>query len=113
MSSPSNLNSYLRLHSDELAERILASYPPLHGMDDRPSPALSQMLRKWAAQQPGAHLEGPTTKTANVVGVPSKVYGWELGRGPGETGETLMAIVAGLADSSMTELRLVRAVGNR
>ena len=28
MSSLSNLNDYWRLHSDELAERILASYPP-------------------------------------------------------------------------------------
>ncbi|MGB8772056.1 MAG: DEAD/DEAH box helicase [Candidatus Korobacteraceae bacterium] len=45
MSSLSNLNDYWRLHSDELAERILASYPPLHGLDDALSPALSQMLR--------------------------------------------------------------------
>src|SRR5271166_2917051 len=45
MSSLSNLNDYLRLHSDELAERILASFPPLYGLDDAPSPALSQMLR--------------------------------------------------------------------
>jgi len=45
MSSLSNLNDYLRLHSDELAERILASYPPLYGLDDAPSPELSRMLR--------------------------------------------------------------------
>src|SRR5271166_2166452 len=45
MSFLSNLNDYWRLHSDELAERILASYPPLHGLDDAPSLALSQMLR--------------------------------------------------------------------
>src|SRR5208283_4679354 len=45
MSSLSNLNDYLRLHSDELAERILASFPPLYGLDDALSPALSQMLR--------------------------------------------------------------------
>jgi len=45
MSSLSNLSDYLQLHSDELGERILGSYPPLHGLDDAPSPALSQMLR--------------------------------------------------------------------
>src|SRR5271157_3309165 len=45
MSSLSSLNDYWRLHSDELAERILASYLPLYGLDDAPSPALSQMLR--------------------------------------------------------------------
>ncbi len=45
MSPLSNLNDYWRLHSDELAQRILASYPPLYGLDDAPSPALSQMLR--------------------------------------------------------------------
>jgi superfamily II DNA or RNA helicase len=67
MSSPSNLNSYLRLHSDELADRILASYPPLHGMDDLPSPALSQMLRTPNPAQ-----------TLAIMGVAKR---WQISRG--------------------------------
>src|SRR5271157_2994473 len=45
MSSLSNLNDYWRLHSDELGERILASYPPLHSPEDPPSSQLSRLLR--------------------------------------------------------------------
>src|ERR1039457_3554724 len=45
MSFPSSIRQYMVCHATELGERILASYPPLHGLEDSPSPALSQMLR--------------------------------------------------------------------
>ena len=40
-----DIATYMVCHATELGERILASYPPLHGLDDALSPALSQMLR--------------------------------------------------------------------
>ena len=45
MSFPSSIRQYMVCHATELGERILASYPPLHGLEDSPSPALSRMLR--------------------------------------------------------------------
>ncbi len=41
-----DIPTYLRLCSSELGERILQSYPPLHSIDDPPSPLISKLLRK-------------------------------------------------------------------
>ena len=44
-----NINSiatYLRTFATELGERILESFPPLHGAQDPPSPLLSKLLRR-------------------------------------------------------------------
>ena len=41
-----DIPTYLRAHAQELGARILESYPPLHGVDDLPSPIISKLLRK-------------------------------------------------------------------
>jgi len=42
----SDIPTYLRAHSQELGNRILQSYPPLHSIDDPPSPMIARLLRK-------------------------------------------------------------------
>jgi Helicase conserved C-terminal domain len=46
MEQPTTIDSYLRQFANELGERILQSFPPLHGPDDPPSPLLGNLLRK-------------------------------------------------------------------
>ena len=41
-----DIPTYLREHSDEMGTRILESYPPLHSVDDPPSPTIARLLRK-------------------------------------------------------------------
>jgi hypothetical protein len=41
-----NIADYLRAHAQELGNRILESYPPLHSIDDPPSPIIGKLLRK-------------------------------------------------------------------
>jgi hypothetical protein len=41
-----SISAYLRAWSSELGERILQTFPPLHGFNDAPSPAIAQLLRK-------------------------------------------------------------------
>ena len=36
MQSPVNIYTYMQLHSAELGNRILSSYPALHGVDETP-----------------------------------------------------------------------------
>jgi len=43
---PETISEYLRSYSPQLGERILESFPPLHAIDDPPSPLISQLLRK-------------------------------------------------------------------
>jgi hypothetical protein len=48
MPSPKDIDSigaYLRAWSSQLGERILQSFPPLHGFDDAPSPFIEQLQR--------------------------------------------------------------------
>jgi hypothetical protein len=40
-----DIATYLRAHAQELGDRILESYPPLHAIDDPPSPLISKLLR--------------------------------------------------------------------
>jgi hypothetical protein len=46
MQLPRDLNEYLRARASELADRILRTYPPLHGVDDPASPLIRHLLRK-------------------------------------------------------------------
>jgi helicase-like protein len=41
-----DIPTYLRAHSNELGERILQSFPPLHGAQESPSPLLAKILRR-------------------------------------------------------------------
>jgi hypothetical protein len=46
MSVPDSISDYLMLYASELGNRILRSFPPLHGIEDPPSPLISKLLRK-------------------------------------------------------------------
>jgi hypothetical protein len=46
MQLPKDINEYLRAWAPDLGERILQTYPPLHGFDDVASPLTAQLLRK-------------------------------------------------------------------
>jgi hypothetical protein len=41
-----DIPTYLRAHAQELGNRILESHPPLHSVDDLPSPVIAKLLRK-------------------------------------------------------------------
>ena len=41
-----SIATYLRAHAQELGDRILESYPPLHAIDDPPSPIIGKLLQK-------------------------------------------------------------------
>jgi superfamily II DNA or RNA helicase len=41
-----DMATYLRAHAQELGNRILQSYPPLHAIDDPPSPLINKLLRE-------------------------------------------------------------------
>jgi hypothetical protein len=88
MSSPEGLDSiaaYLRAWSSELGERILQTFPPLHGFNDAPSPLIAQLLRKPFSAQ-----------TRAIMGV---VKRWNETRGAAViaecgTGKTLISLGA-------------------
>jgi len=46
MPAPETLADYLRIYATELADRILQSFPPLHAVDDPPSPLIDTLLRR-------------------------------------------------------------------
>ena len=46
MPVPDSISDYLRMYATELGNRILQSFPPLHAVDDPPSPLISKLLRK-------------------------------------------------------------------
>jgi superfamily II DNA or RNA helicase len=51
MSIPASISEYLRTFTSQLGQRILESFPPLHAVDDPPSPMIAKLLRKpYAAQ---------------------------------------------------------------
>jgi hypothetical protein len=88
MPLPSGLDSiaaYLRTWSSDLGERILQTYPPLHGFDDVASPLVGQLLRKPFPAQ-----------TLAIMGV---VKRWKEARGAAViaecgTGKTLISLGA-------------------
>jgi hypothetical protein len=41
-----DIPTHLRAHAQELGDRIIQSYPPLHSIDDAPSPMIGKLLRK-------------------------------------------------------------------
>jgi Helicase conserved C-terminal domain len=46
MQVPKDINEYLRAWAPELGERIVQTYPPLHSIEDSPSPLVGQLLRR-------------------------------------------------------------------
>ena len=46
-----DIATYLRANAQELGDRILESYPPLHSIDDPPSPMIGKLLRKPYSSQ--------------------------------------------------------------
>ena len=46
MRIPDSIAEYLRTFTQELGERILESFPPLHAVDDPASPLIAKLLRK-------------------------------------------------------------------
>ncbi len=46
MPLPKDINDYMRAWASALGERILQSFPPLHGFDDAASPLIAQLLRR-------------------------------------------------------------------
>jgi len=43
---PDSISAYLRTYSSQIGSRILESFPPLHAIDDPPSPLIGRLLRK-------------------------------------------------------------------
>lgn len=80
-----SISTYLRAWTSELGERILRTFPPLHGFDDVPSPLIAQLLRKPFPAQ-----------TLAIMGV---VKRWNEARGAAViaecgTGKTLISLGA-------------------
>lgn len=80
-----SISSYLRAWAPELGQRILQTYPPLHGFDDGASPFVGQLLRKPFPAQ-----------TLAIMGV---VKRWNQARGAAViaecgTGKTLISLGA-------------------
>ena len=71
MQNLDTIHDYLRTHSDEIGNRILASYPALFRADEAPSPLLSRMLRTpYPAQTMaimGVSKRWQLSRNANVV----------------------------------------------
>ena len=85
-----SIATYLRAWAPELGERILQTYPPLHGFDDAAAPLIGQLLRKAFPAQ-----------TLAIMGV---VKRWNEARGAAViaecgTGKTLISLGAVLVHS--------------
>jgi len=65
MGPPDDINSYLRSFGNELGERILESFPPLHGAQDPTSPLLAKLLRRPYGSQSVA-IMGVVKKLASA-----------------------------------------------
>ena len=91
MQNLETIHDYLRCHSDEIGERILCSYPALHGPDEAPSPLVSRMLRTpYPAQSLG------------IMGISER---WQLARNGNiiaecGAGKTLIALGSMLVHSA-------------
>jgi len=96
-----NIADYLRANAQELGNRILESYPPLHAIDDPPSPMIGKLLRKPYPAQ-----------TLAIMGL---VRRWQQARagaviaecGTGKTLISLAAVQTHAEDRSCTALAMV------
>ena len=91
MQSLETIHDYLRCHSDEIGQRILSSYPSLHGPDGTPSSQISRMLRTPYPAQ-----------TLAIMGISKR---WHLGRNANViaecgAGKTLIALGSMLVHSA-------------
>ena len=101
MPVPPSLSDYLRMYSNELGERILTSYPPLHAVDGAPSPLISKLLRRPYPAQ-----------TAAIMGLLQR---WKQSRsaaaiaecGTGKTLISLGAVHCHAEDNQYTALAMV------
>ena len=101
MPLPDSISDYLRTYSSLLGARILESFPPLHAIDDPPSPIIGKLLRKPYPAQ-----------TLAIMGL---VRRWQQARagaviaecGTGKTLISLAAIQAHAEDRSYTALAMV------
>ena len=57
MPVPDSISDYLRMYATELGDRILKSFPPLHAVDNPPSPLISKLLRRPFLAQTLAIME--------------------------------------------------------
>jgi hypothetical protein len=57
MDDITDIATYLRAHAQELGDRILQSYPPLHAIEDPPSPLISKLL-SGARRRYSCHSSG-------------------------------------------------------
>src|SRR5262252_8708733 len=91
MQSLNTIRQYLERHSEEIGNRILGSYPALHGAEEAPSPLLSRMVRvPYPAQ------------TLAIMGVSKR---WQLARNANVVaecgaGKTLIALGSMLVHSA-------------
>ena len=91
MQSLDTIHQYLERHSEEIGNRILASYPALYGANEAPSPLLSRMVRvPYPAQ------------TLAIMGVSKR---WQLARNANVVaecgaGKTLIALGSMLVHST-------------
>jgi hypothetical protein len=98
---PDSIAEYLRTFTQELGERILESFPPLHAVDDPPSPLISKLLRKPYPAQ-----------TLAIMGL---VHRWRQARagaviaecGTGKTLISLGAVYAAAEERPFTALAMV------
>jgi len=98
---PETIADYLRERSEELGSRILESHPPLHAIDDPPSPMISRLLRKPCPAQ-----------TLAIMGL---VRRWQRARagvviaecGTGKTLISLAAVQTHVEDRPFTALAMV------
>ncbi len=101
MSLPASIGDYLHANTNELATRILQSFPPLHAIDDRPSPLISKLLRK--------------PYPAQILAIMGLVRRWQQARagaviaecGTGKTLISLGAVYTHAEDRSFTALAMV------
>jgi hypothetical protein len=98
---PASIVDYLRANTTEVGARILETFPPLHGVDDPPSPLISKLLRKPYPAQ-----------TLPIMGL---VRRWQAARagaviaecGTGKTLISLAAVQIHAADRPFTALAMV------
>ena len=101
MPLPESIADYLRGHAEELGNRILESYPPLHSIGAPPSSMIGKLLRKPYPAQ-----------TLAIMGL---VRRWQQARpgaviaecGTGKTLISLAAVQTHAEDRSYTALAMV------
>lgn len=101
MPVPDSIGTYLGAYAVELGNRILESFPPLHAIDDPPSPMIGKLLRK--------------AYPAQILAIMGLVRRWQQARagaviaecGTGKTLVSLGAVQTHAEDHRFTALAMV------